>query len=388
MDQLTFAETASLLKANGYAPAPIGDSGKPLGPFAVMQVAYAKYTTNDGLPPSVLTAVPAARNEYDPVQDHRGTWLATLTMKARDEQVKEAESIVAKYIGKDARCPVRIADDGSALRVFRLAGDLFSTIATHDEFARVESAAAFVPVNGTWVNGVSLMDVMRSELPELDREHARRLIDELNALLDANTPPVAPPAPYVAAPILQPGQRLLYGNTRAMRELCAHGFRPLPVRWGQQSVEDDGYADFMGNWHYNVSLDDHGVGISLKGFTLLEQSRVTFRDDVDEAIRAMGPCLVRTVRGEQVPPNVVYIFRCESGMDDFVATPNVGVQIRRTGLLVLSGADTYGREYQWNRDLLAVKVSELPAFDQYDARRLRDALESLPSIVDYRRQSA
>lgn len=389
MDQLTFANTASLLKANGYAPAPIGDGGKPLGPFAVLQIAYAKYTTNDDLPPAVLAAVPAARNAQDPVQDHRSTWLATLTLNVRDALVKEVDAIVAKYIGKGTRCPVRVGDDGST-RVFRLAGDLFSVMATYDnDTARIESAAAWVPVNGTWVDGISLVDVMRDELPELDHERAQRLIGELNALLDAHTPPVVPPAPYVAQPILQPGQRMLYGNTRAMDELRANGFRPLPVRWGQDDIERNGYSDFMGNWHYNVPLDDHGVGIDLgRGFAELKQAGATFRHDVDEAIRSLGPCLVRTVRGEQNPPNVVYIFRCENGKDEFVATPSVGVQVRRAGLLVLSGADTYGREYQWNRDLLTVRPSELPLLEPHDARRLHAVLEPLPSIVDYRRKRA
>ncbi|HKU16431.1 MAG TPA: hypothetical protein VJQ52_18720 [Steroidobacteraceae bacterium] len=390
MDQLTFANTASLLKANGYAPAPIGDGGKPLGPFAVLQIAYAKYTTNDDLPAAVLTSVPAARNAQDPVQDYRSTWLATLTMNVRDELVKDVDRIVAKYIGKGARCPVRLADDGSTLRVFQLSGDQFSTIATYDHaLARVESAAGFVPVNGTWADGISLVDVMRNELPELDHERAKQLIGELNALLDAHAPPVAPPALYVAPPILKPGQSLRYGNTRAMDVLRGNGLQPLPVRWGQQQVEKDGYSDFMGNWHYNVSLDDHGVGINLRGFALVEQMGSTFRDDVDAAIRAMGPCLVRTVRGEQIPPNVGYLFRCYGGGgDEFVSTPTVGVQVRRTGLLELSGADTYGREFQWSRDLLTVRANELPALESHDTRRLRDALESLPSIVDYRRKRA
>jgi hypothetical protein len=387
MDQLTFAATASLLKANGYAPAPIGDGGKPLGPYAVMQIAYAKYTTNDDLPPAVLTSVPAARNEHDPVQDHRSTWLATLTMKVRDELVKDVDRIVAKHLGKDARCPVRVADDGSTLRVFRLTGELFSVMTTHDhDFARVESAAAFVPVNGDWVDGISVVDVMRDELPELDHDRAKQLIGELDALAEAHAPPVAPPVPYVAAPILQPGQRLLYGNTRAMAELRAHGFQPLPVRWGQQQLERDGYSDFMGNWHYNVPLYDHGVGVSLQGFALLEQGGATFRHDVDAAIRAMGPCLVRTVRGEQIPPNVAYVFRCYGGGDETLYGPNVSVRVRRTGLLVLSGEDTYGRAYQWDRDVLTVKASSLAPLEPHDADRLRRALESLPSIVEYKRR--
>lgn len=381
MDQLTFRDTAPLLKANGYAPAPIGDGGLPLGPFAVMQIAWGKYASNDDLPAAVLTAVPAPRNEHDAVQDHRDTWLATLTMKASDE----ADAIVAKYIGK-AKCPVRVADDGSTLRVFRLAGGLFSTIATQDpDFARVDSAAGVVPVNGQWKDSVGLVDVMRSELPELDQGRAQQLVGELSALLAAKAPPHIPPAPFVAPPILQPGQRLLYGNRRALAALSENGFPPLPVRFGQDDIERDGYSDFMGNWHYNVPLANHGIGINVaRGFAVLEFIGGTFRADVDEAIRAMGSCLVRHVVGDQNPVNVAYLFRCSGGGNQTLYAPHVHVQVRRAGLLVLSGEDQYERAYQWDRDVLTVKSTELPALEPHDAARLQRALEALPSGLEYK----
>jgi hypothetical protein len=386
--QLTFRDIAPLLKANGYAPAPLADNGKPLGPFAVMQVAYSRYATNDDLPAAVLTAVPAPRNEHDPVQDHRCTWLATLAVKVRDELVKEVDAIVAKYIGK-AKCPVRVADDGSTLRVFRLAGELFSTVTTdyaHDpHFARVESAAAFVPVNGTWVGGINLLDVMRDELAELDHGRAQQLIGELNALLHAHAPRseyVLPPP--VPRPLLEPGQKLLYGNRRALAALRENGFQPLPVRWGQDDVERDGYSDFMGGWHYNVPLDNHGVGINLSGFALLEFVGVTFRADADEVIRAMGACPIRRVIGDQNPVSVAYLFRCDQSPKNETLYGPVVAHVRRTGLLVLSGEDTYGRAYQWDRDLLTVKANELPALEPHDAQRLQRALEALPSILEYK----
>lgn len=382
MDQLTFGNSASLLKANGYAPAPIGEGGLPVGPFAVMQIAWGKYATNDDLPAAVLTAVPAPRNEHDAVQDHRATWLATLSMKASDE----ADAIVAKYIGK-AKCPVRVTDDGSTLRVFRLAGELFSIIATEDpDFARVDSAAGVVPVNGQWKDGVGLVDVMRSELPELDHGRAQQLIGELNALLAANAPPYIPPAPFVAPPILQPGQRLLYGNRRALVALNENGFQPLPVRFGQDEVEKDGYTDFMGGWHYNVDLQQHGVGINVgRGFAVLEFIGGTFRVDVDAAIRAHGACLVRRVTGDQHPVNVAYLFRCsQQGGDQTLYTPHLHVQVRRTGLLVLSGEDQYERAYQWDRDVLTVKASSLATMELHDAARLQRGLEALPSILEYK----
>lgn len=387
MNQLTFRDTHALLAAGGYAPAPLGDNGKPLGPFAVQQIAYHKYATNDELPVAVISGVPAPRNEHDPVQNHRSTWLATLTVSVRDDLVSKVDAIIAKYIGA-AKCPVRIADDGSTLRVFQLAGDLFSTIGTHlahdPDFVRVESAAGFAPVNGDWRNGISLMDVFRSELPELDHERAQRLIGELNDLLDAHVPPVEPPAPFVPRPLLEPGQRLLYGNTRAMQELREHGFQPVPVRWGQREAEHDGYSDFMGHWHYNGDVAEHGVGINLKGFALLEFVG-RYRADVDEAIRSMGTCLIRTAAGDGCP---VYLFRCDQGgASENIYSPNAHVHARRVGLIVLSGTDDKGRAYQWDRDVLTVKASELATFERNDAQRLQRILEPLPLATDYSKAS-
>jgi hypothetical protein len=290
------------------------------------------------------------------------------------------DAIIAKCAG-EAKRPVRIADDGSVVHVFKLVGELFPRLSIHPvhepDFARVESAG-FVPVNGSWRDDMSLVDVLRHELAELDHERAQRLIAELDALLDAHAAPVAPPAPYIRRPLLERGQRLLYGNTRAMDALREHGFRPVPVRWGHDDVERDGYNDFLGHWHYNADVSEHGVGISLKGFALVEFV-TRFRADVDHAIRAMGVCLVRTADDD----HPAYLFRCDQGGGDgTIYSPNAPLRVRRIGVTVLSGADVEVRAYKWSRDVLTVMASDLSAFEVHDAKRLERTLESLPA-TDY-----
>jgi hypothetical protein len=63
------------------------------------------------------------------------------------------------------------------------------------------------------------------------------------------------------------------------------------------------FIPLEGNWRdgldlLDVPLDEHGVGFALKGLVTLE-TVTRFRTDVDEAIRAIGPCLVRTVAGDE-----------------------------------------------------------------------------------------
>lgn len=382
MNELTFGNSAALLRANGFAPIPLGDSGKPLGPVYVTQVDFARNPSNADLPVAVVTSVPMPQGPHAPIQNAAETWLATITVSVRDDVQADIDAIVKRYTGA-AKCPVRLAD-GEALYVFKLAGDRFSTLATayshQPDTVRVESAASFVPLNGEWSNGISLLDVFRNELPPLSRDHAQALIDEVDRLLSDRAPRVDyTPPPVAPRPLLQPGQRLLFGNARAMDALREHGFQPFPVRFGQQEAERDGFSDSNGRWHYNVDVSEHGVGINLRGFALIEFGG-RFRADVDELVRSFGPCLVRTVRGDDRP---VYLFKCmQGGRDESLFSPNVHMRVRRGGLAVLSGADEDGRTYQWDRDVLTVTASELGTFEQHDGKRLERMLEALPP-ADY-----
>jgi hypothetical protein len=381
MDQLNFGNSAALLRANGYVPAACSESGKPIGPWAIRQHAFDKYPENDPLPVAVLTAAPAPRSEFDPVQNPKATWLALLCVKVRDELAADVAALTAKYVGT-AKCPVRIGDD-ALLYVFRT-GELFGRVQTspghQPDHAAVEAGPSFIPLNGNWRAGLDLLDVKRAELPELDHVKAEALIGEINAILCERAPPVEPPAPRVPRPLLEPGQKLLWGNWRAMDALRENGFSLLPIRWGQQTPERNGYADFAGNWHYNDPLDQHGVGLTLAGLATVEII-TRFRHDVDAAIQAVGPCLIRTVSGDET--RRLYVFRnSSSGADQAIYSPNVHAIVRRRGVVVLSGVDEDGRQYEWNRDMLTARVEELAALESFDAQRLQRALERLPP-VDY-----
>jgi hypothetical protein len=376
-NQLNFGNSAELLRANGYVPAACSEGGKPMGPWAVRQHAFHKYPENDPLPVAVLTAVPAPRSEHDPVQNPKATWLATVRVNVRDEVAADVAAVIAKYIGA-AKCPVHVADDGSLLCVFRT-GELFGSIRTdawrEPDFAHVDAGPSFIPLEGNWRDALDLLDVQRAELPELDHAKGEALISDVNRVLQDHAPPVEPPAPFVPRPLLQPGQRLLYGNTRAMNALREHGFSPSPVRWGQQEVERDGYSDSNGFWHFNCDLSNHGVGVALKGLVTLK-SVWGFREDVDAAIRALGPCVIRSVAGDDT--RRLYLFRCSYGADEDIYAPNAHIAVRRRGVIVLTGTEKDGREYEWDRDVLTVRADELAAFESHDAQRLRRALESLP----------
>jgi len=381
--QLTFGNASALLHQNGFAPIPLGDNGKPLGPVYVTQIDFARNPSNADLPVAVLTSAPMPQGPHAPIQSAQDTWLATVAVAVRDELKADVDAIVKRYTGA-AKCPVRVAD-GTALYVFKLAGDRFSTLATayghQPDTVRVESAASFVKLNGQWKEGLSLLDLSRDELAPLSRDHAQALIDEVDRLLDDRAPRIDYfPPPRAPRPLLQPGARLTYGNTRAMDVLREHGFQPFPIRWGHDDVEGDGFSDFMGRWHYNVDVSEHGVGTSLKGFALLSFSG-RYRADVDDAIRSMGACVVRKAAGDDRP---VYLFRCDhqGGAGETVYSPHVHVRVHRAGLMVLSGADANGRAYAWSRDVLTIKSSELAAFELHDSKRLERLLEALPP-ADY-----
>jgi hypothetical protein len=387
MDQLTFGNAAALLRANGFAPIPLGDDGKPLGPVYVTQTDWVRFPSYADSPVAVLTSSPMASGPHAPIQNAADTWLVTVAVSVRHEVKADIDAIVKRYAGA-AKSPVRVTDD-EALYVFKLAGARFSTLATayghQPDAVRVESAASFVPVNGDWANGISLLDVFRDDLAPVSRDHAQALIDEVDRLLADRAPRVEYfPLPVAPRPLLQSGERLTFGNSRAMDALREHGFQPVAVRWGQQHAEKDGFSDANGRWHFNCDVSEHGVGINLRGFALIEFTG-RFRADVDEAIRSMGACLVRTARGDD---RHAYLFHSsQGGTDETLYSPNVHVCVHRTGLVVLSGADEDGRTYQWDRDVLTITANELGTFEQHDGKRLERMLEALPP-ADYSKATA
>jgi hypothetical protein len=342
----------------------------------VRQHDHSKWPENDPLAVGVLTWVPAPRGEFDPVQNFAAMRLATLTVKLRDELAADVDGIVAKHTGS-TKCPVRIADDGSLLFVFRLS-ESFETVQTHPthdpDRATAESGPSWIPLNGTWRDDLDLLDVRRSDLPEMNKAVADALVRELDALLSDCAPRWEPPV-YVKRPLLLPGERLVWSNTRALGRLRENGFQTLlPVRWGSVSAERDGFSDANGFWHYNCDVSSHGVGVTLKGLVAISQPVGRFREDVDAAVKSIGPCLIRTAEGTHV-----YVFRTlQGGIDEDIQTPWVHLSAYRKGLIVLAGANENGFDYSWSHDLLQTRVESLGIFEQHDVYALRKALEQLP----------
>lgn len=412
-NQLTFGACAALLRANGYAPAPLATGGHVAGPFAVVQTDYARYAENDGAPVAVLTAIPLPRNELEPVQGARGTWLAKLTVNVRAELVDEIDAIVKRYAGA-ARCPVLIEDDGSMLFVFRTV-DLWGTLSAgcDPDHVRIVAGPSCIPVAGNWRSGIDLLTVARGELPELDRVKADELVNELGQLLqDRAAPlPVLPP-PSPPKPLLQPGERLLFGNTRAMRRLSYNGFTVCPV-----SLEDNQVPKLeshVAQWVDGFRLDDErysdfGVGLitthtrpsnlfdmsAVKpGATWLAELEVRARTDIAAAIHSIiaarygqGPIriasdgsrlyLFKRVYG--MPLAATDFIRSATGADGYpVIGSTVRIRIASAPVIVLSGADDAGKPYRWERgDPLTVARDDLPALDGNLSQWFLKAVEQL-----------
>jgi hypothetical protein len=114
------------------------------------------------------------------------------------------------------------------------------------------------------------------------------------------------------------------------------------------------------------------VAVQYTRTTASSQSRNWLANSI---IRARGVCLVRTVKDGKS----LYLFRAGGGgKDQDIHTPYAGVRIRRSGLIVLSGADSAGNEYTWDRDLLATRVGELATLEFHETQWLERALEALP----------
>jgi hypothetical protein len=317
------------------------------------------------------------------VQD--ATQLATLTVTVRAELLGVVDGLIKQHLG-EARCPAKVGPDGSRVYVFRAEGHLFASVCTsvgYDGSVRVDAGPGFIALNGEWVDGTDLLDVRRAELAPMDLVGAQALIAKLDKLLEAHTAPPPQIPRYVPRPLLEPGQRLLWSNTRALDAMRRNGFAGLvPVRWGEKSAERDGYSDAVGNFHYNVRISEHGVGVELKaaGLVALQPVTATFRDDVDEAIRSLGPYMVVRA-GEQ---QATYLLRTRGGAaEEMVHSPATSITVKRRGLIVLSGA-VDGHEVQMSPDLLTVKVQELASFEAWETENLRRALESLPPITEYK----
>lgn len=379
--ELTFSTCAPLLASLSYAPVPLTDDGRLIGPVFATQVKWpASY---DGAPVGVLTAAPMPRNEYAPISNAQDTYLATVAVSVRDELKADVDAIVKRCTG-EAKCPVRLAA-GQALHVFKLSGGPFSTVRTaghcEPDTVIVESAASYIQLQGQWKDEISLLDIARNELPMMDREHAQALVDEVNRLLSDRAPVVDYFPPMRAPrPLIPEGESLRWRHERARERLQENGFRNLlPLRSADLSVEQDGYADSNGRWLYNshVDLSGHHVGLSLRGFALVECT-TRQRDDIDELVKSFGPALVRTTDGKQV-----WLFRSpQDGPDQALSGVAGRVTVTRTGIVALSTG-------KWAPDLLTVKTTDLPDFDAHHGQRLERMLQSLPP-TDYskRRKSA
>jgi hypothetical protein len=389
---MSYIATAEKLKGLGYAPAGISPGAKkPDGPWAAMQVKY----TRDNLEPAVLTAIPPALGQFNGVVENPSdTHLVTLTVSALPAWGAGVAAIVDRFVGS-ARCPKRTDENGATTYVFRLApgsGPFNSVSDFHDGVqVRVNSAASFVALAGTWTAG-GLLRVPRAELAPLDRRTARELVEEITGYLRANAPQEPPPPrpepPAHTVEIPTVG-KLRWKHEAALERLRANGYVPAPIPWGSQEP-------VKANWRRcEAFTDDDGVaedGVGIVTAAPKANRLVTLAinsplDDVHALVAAKygaGPVRV-------APDGTrLYLFRASSlamepvgdqqrpffakGADGELLVTRVQIEPRNNAL-VLSGTDEKGKPYRWlNGDPLTTRYDELPVLG-YPSRMILADIE-------------
>ncbi len=406
--RITFGNSHELLLLNSYAPIPLGDNGTPMGPVYVMQIDWTRHAASAEAQPAVLTACPRLQGPPPAgsplIADVEQTYLATISVAARSDLWAEVDAIVG--VG-----PVRIGEDGTRLYVFAfngagmLEGAGTSYAAELDGFsARASGGNGFIPLDGEWPRG-NLLQTMRSDLPTLDADTARAMVDALDELFDKHIAPATPsfstfkPTPL---PSLKDGERVTFGNARAMDTLKRHNYDTCPVDWGDTRPSSAwiNTATFGVQWEPSTRAMGVALYCQLDPRTRGERSLCTVeifgRADLVAAVDA-----AITSRLGASPARVssdgtrLRIFR-GSGHDvlraaqhhlsprgPFVAGSSVRVHFASAGsVVVVSGLDSAGQPYKWeNGDPLTVARDALPEIGQtmVESWLLRDIEAALQS---------
>ena len=191
MNNLSFGNSAAVLRTNGYAPAPLDSTSRPFGPYAVMQLDYSQdIYAEDAV--GVLTSAPPARSEHDPIQDHGAIALAVVSVRT-SVAARDVDAIIARHSGKRV-CPVRMTSCGASHYVFAFDGELHLTQQSADiepiGSVSVSSYGSFIELGAPneWRGGIDLLNTPRKKLAMLDGESAAKLFDELSEQLQKHVP--------------------------------------------------------------------------------------------------------------------------------------------------------------------------------------------------------
>jgi hypothetical protein len=401
-----------ILRANGYAPIPIGPTAKlPDGPWAVAQLAN-NYPIDPDAPACVLTAIPPARARGTGVVEKPAeTYLTVVCVDVKPEMTLDVDRVVERFAGS-AKVPTRVDSDGERLYVFRNADTTpyvqLSTDIYHRPTAgrvQIDAKASFVELARTWRNGVDLLNTPRDRLAALGYVGSKELIAAFNGLFESKAPP-APPArkPKPLGPILSPGQELLWSNERATERLRENSYAVCPVPWGASKPVgrswNKPYDDADG-------ADGDGVGVLLAlphgqrgrnltsyADTWLAAVHVNSKEpEVDDVLtQHLGSAtLVRLssdgtrtylLRAQQ-PFGGLSFSRCAMNAGSPVPGTRTTVKVESANsVVVVSGLDEAGKPFRWRgRSPLEVKRADLPVVGSA-AQLIRD-VERCPGQLSH-----
>lgn len=393
MNRYTYGDSAATLRTNGYAPAPLDADGHPFGPWRQAQIDYSRYDYAQA-PACVLTAVALPRSERDPIRQPATTRLVCIALRVREELLAKAARILK------GKCLARVTD-GAIVHVFALDNDSvpFGAMNVHVDgigSVNIDSHAGYIELGDPkeWRGGRDPLNTLRSELPPLDQHEAVQLFNALHELLHAHAPTPAAPAPFVLKPILEPGQRFLFDNVRAVGTLRRNGYNPRAHRWSKDT-DEQGVAVLATETDYGRLF--HGAISSTPGRNETWLATVELKIKRADIATALDAIFARHTAGARCPVRVasdgstLRVFRWPQGVfapveflrsagtvGEFVRDGMVRMRIAVPEAIQLSGLDEAGKPYTWrDGDLLTVRRDDLPELDSNKAAWIARDIEKL-----------
>jgi hypothetical protein len=293
---------AATLLSLGFAPCALNRGGQPVGEYGKDQQPEFS-AESDSYAVGVLTSCPPPRNASAPVQNWRGSWLATVTAKGVPaDWTRDLDALVTGGMP----VPVRVEGD-TRQYIFRMApGAHFSSSKsqstdwpeTRHHSISAEAAPGFVPLSGEWPAG-TLLDMSVEDIPILDAAAAKAIAQEFTSFVYEHAPQKPEWKPAPPTPIVAPGERLKWGNLRARLTLEQGGYRLAPVTFGEHMQPP--------TWPMqcdDASIAECGVGLVLSsGLTMLSLDWSLPPENVEIYAR-MGAA----ARGAEVAAGIERIF--------------------------------------------------------------------------------
>jgi hypothetical protein len=292
----------------------------------------------------------------------RDTWLATLSINGTPERMEGIQGVIQKHIGLTGTAPTQALSDGTTVTVLRMTGPTpFESVSTdfslRPDAVRISSTGFLALGAGKWL-GSSLLTVPRDQLPVMDRDRAKALVEELDAFLYRSRPASPPKLPTRRVRPVPPMHKVTWDDEEAIERLEKNGYGVAPAPSGHVGLR-------TGSRERAVAV----VHVSSKVPQVLELVATKY---------GTAPCRVASDGSR------AYIFQADEPFQTLelarMATSDSGALVPGTytrihveaskNVVALSGADEAGKSYRWEGSLLETKRHELPHFSQGMAQML------------------